>query len=737
MLGEILGITDDQNKDTEVLFANYAKTTVVLVRSDFTGTNKKEAIEHLEKALKESKLDFTYDEYEDEIVGLSEVFKRISLEQLPDRMEEYFFQYEESDNPGQVYQNHIEKLIAAQRRRIARLLALIDRVNHLYEACSVDIQIDGKAVLADLQDYYMHFSPRDKQSLTENIWLSNRIFSTRYGIEEWNSRLDTSKRATKFFEKIPQSLFDITAGLRKLFISSSQEEIDRIDHALLGEAVAISLDLIFSLSFQANIALFCQGKVLDLDSKSIQRQWLDVLGSFTRIMLSTPRELPGAIKNDKAEPVQMIEIVSEAIASKDQTEQTKIRESEQQYAQYLTDLEPKRSIRESLPVSEDQEKVEIESEFYASLPAKVSLPVSIANLQEEIATRKSLRTKREEAKDLRKKLKETSTAYEKDLYMLKNYPAVFLDSTRAYNTAVAAHPELKTKTAVLTGATVAATAATVASWDKGKEDNSHLGGVLAGLGLIASSAALSSAEDELKKVEQTIKKSTETIERSSYIVQYPKEIDSLSSSLAEIEAKTEALNQEEEKLNETLDKQKNTSKKGKIFFGAIFAILVAIAIALTIGAAIDNSSKYGSSASYGSSSSSSSTQASKSGSVSSSSKSISNTTSSSSKSYNSPTASSKASEYILSKSNSEYYSESDLGKLTDYELFLARNEIYARHGREFNSQELKDYFKEKSWYSPRYSPETFDAAVTLNQYEKKNAETILSLEKRRGSSYVN
>ncbi len=93
--------------------------------------------------------------------------------------------------------------------------------------------------------------------------------------------------------------------------------------------------------------------------------------------------------------------------------------------------------------------------------------------------------------------------------------------------------------------------------------------------------------------------------------------------------------------------------------------------------------------------------------------------------------------YILSESNARYYSEQELNELTNYELYLARNEIYARHGREFNNEDLQDYFWNKDWYKPQYSPDSFDSHVTLNSYEKKNADTMLSIEQKRGSSYLN
>lgn len=92
--------------------------------------------------------------------------------------------------------------------------------------------------------------------------------------------------------------------------------------------------------------------------------------------------------------------------------------------------------------------------------------------------------------------------------------------------------------------------------------------------------------------------------------------------------------------------------------------------------------------------------------------------------------------YILPESDTRYYSESELNALTDYELYLARNEIYARHGREFKNQDLQNYFKNKDWYTGRYSPDSFDSIVTLNDFEKKNADAMLAIEKRRGSSYL-
>ena len=95
-------------------------------------------------------------------------------------------------------------------------------------------------------------------------------------------------------------------------------------------------------------------------------------------------------------------------------------------------------------------------------------------------------------------------------------------------------------------------------------------------------------------------------------------------------------------------------------------------------------------------------------------------------------------DYLLSESDSRYYSESELSSFSDWELYLVRNEIFARHGRMFSNEDLKNYFEAKSWYEPRYTPEEFDSLGdgAINEYEKANSQTILSIEQARNSQYV-
>jgi len=64
--------------------------------------------------------------------------------------------------------------------------------------------------------------------------------------------------------------------------------------------------------------------------------------------------------------------------------------------------------------------------------------------------------------------------------------------------------------------------------------------------------------------------------------------------------------------------------------------------------------------------------------------------------------------------------ENDLIGLSKEELRIMRNEIYARHGYIFKSQDLRDYFSSKSWYSPQYN----DISSKLSTVEKKNVEFI-------------
>ena len=62
-----------------------------------------------------------------------------------------------------------------------------------------------------------------------------------------------------------------------------------------------------------------------------------------------------------------------------------------------------------------------------------------------------------------------------------------------------------------------------------------------------------------------------------------------------------------------------------------------------------------------------------------------------------------------------------------YELRILRNELYARHGRRFETPWLRDYFKNEPWYTPR----TSFTIAELSETEKDNIKVIQAVEARR------
>lgn len=85
--------------------------------------------------------------------------------------------------------------------------------------------------------------------------------------------------------------------------------------------------------------------------------------------------------------------------------------------------------------------------------------------------------------------------------------------------------------------------------------------------------------------------------------------------------------------------------------------------------------------------------------------------------------------YIIEDSNTRVISESELTNLTPWQLKVARNEIYARHGRPFVHKDLQCYFAKQSWYKqdPNFSESSLSAV------EKKNVETIKAYEIKTNS----
>lgn len=88
---------------------------------------------------------------------------------------------------------------------------------------------------------------------------------------------------------------------------------------------------------------------------------------------------------------------------------------------------------------------------------------------------------------------------------------------------------------------------------------------------------------------------------------------------------------------------------------------------------------------------------------------------------------SSASEYIIEDSDSRLLTEDELYYYSADELRIARNEIYARHGRLFDDQELQNYFDSKSWYYGTIAPADFSESY-LSDIERKNANLMREVE---------
>lgn len=94
-------------------------------------------------------------------------------------------------------------------------------------------------------------------------------------------------------------------------------------------------------------------------------------------------------------------------------------------------------------------------------------------------------------------------------------------------------------------------------------------------------------------------------------------------------------------------------------------------------------------------------------------------------------------DYVLQQSSRKYLTESDVQGMSIQQLNYAKNEIYARHGRRFDSPELQNFFNGKSWYIGKYAPADFDKNYSdslLSDVEKNNAQFLKEMEYRLAPS---
>ena len=91
-------------------------------------------------------------------------------------------------------------------------------------------------------------------------------------------------------------------------------------------------------------------------------------------------------------------------------------------------------------------------------------------------------------------------------------------------------------------------------------------------------------------------------------------------------------------------------------------------------------------------------------------------------------------DYMLDFSSQREVTEADLSGLSLAQLRIARNEIFARHGRQFRDTALNQWFYSREWYlnlPEKYSPDDFDkiSPSPLSKLEIQNVDFISSYEK--------
>lgn len=88
-------------------------------------------------------------------------------------------------------------------------------------------------------------------------------------------------------------------------------------------------------------------------------------------------------------------------------------------------------------------------------------------------------------------------------------------------------------------------------------------------------------------------------------------------------------------------------------------------------------------------------------------------------------------DYKLPDSDTKLITVADLEGFTAEDCKIARNEIYARHGRKFNDAELQAYFNALDWYEGTIEPDDFKE-TDLSDIEIANKDTIVKYEEEQG-----
>ena len=86
--------------------------------------------------------------------------------------------------------------------------------------------------------------------------------------------------------------------------------------------------------------------------------------------------------------------------------------------------------------------------------------------------------------------------------------------------------------------------------------------------------------------------------------------------------------------------------------------------------------------------------------------------------------------FLLQDSIKRYLMEADISDMPLQVINYAKNEMYARHGRIFQSEELAGYFASQPWYHGRIHYENFDQKVLFSEMEQWNFQLLTQMETR-------
>lgn len=92
-----------------------------------------------------------------------------------------------------------------------------------------------------------------------------------------------------------------------------------------------------------------------------------------------------------------------------------------------------------------------------------------------------------------------------------------------------------------------------------------------------------------------------------------------------------------------------------------------------------------------------------------------------------PEESEESNYYILPQSSQRLLTYVDIANFTKQDMMLARNEIFARHGRKFSDEDVRTYFEAQSWYKGTIEPGDFSMSA-ISDIEQKNIDFLKQYE---------